>query len=252
MYRFLLYAILVFIFCGFQNSALAQDKEGINTIEHLKDGSVLLESFEKYQVGTIPSDWYNQKGERRPHTYGKKNKSGYKYSVQIEDGDKFLRYAGVSAKHLNFPLVNKDINIYNTPILSWKWRVLDVPKGANEDDDDRNDVAASMYVVFDLGRVLFKKVPKSIRYTWSSSLPKGTELSKFFGNQKVVVIGTGSEGTNGKWRTFQRNIVEDYKRLFGDDPPETPLAILILSEGDSTGQTAKADYDDIKLLPSKN
>ena len=233
---------------GLAADTSGQDREGINTITHRGDGSVLLEDFEKYSVGTIPSDWYNQKGEHRPYTYNKKDQRGYKYSVQEENGNKFLHYKGQNAKHLNFPLVNKDVNIHQTPILSWKWRISQVPKGGNEDDDDRNDVAASIYVVFDLGRVLFKKVPKSIRYTWSSSLPKGKEMSKFFGNQKIVVVGSGSQGTGG-WKTFRRNIVEDYKRLFGDDPPETPLAILVLSDGDNTDSVAEADYDDIMLLP---
>jgi hypothetical protein len=81
-------------------------------------------------------------------------------------------------------------------------------------------------------------------------LEKGTELSKFFGNQKVVVVESGDERT-GKWITFKRNIVEDYRRLFGDDPPKNPIAILILSDGDSTYSWAEADYDDIKLLPEQ-
>lgn len=149
---------------------------------------------------------------------------------------------------MSYPLINKDnINIYNTPVLSWRWRIHDAPENGNEDSDDRNDVAASIYVVFDMGRVaLFKKVPKSIRYTWSSSLEEGTELSKFFGNQKIVVMGKG-EDTGGEWKSFERNIVEDYKRLFGDDPPKKPIAILILSDADDTGVATVADYDDIIL-----
>jgi hypothetical protein len=91
-----------------------------------------------------------------------------------------------------------------------------------------------------------KKVPKSIRYTWSSTLEEGTELSKFYGNQKIVVVESGSD-QKGNWRTFERNIVEDYRRLFGDSPPENPIAILILSDGNSTNSHAKADYDDIML-----
>lgn len=251
MKRLLQVIIISLLIFGGVNTLSAQDREGINTIDHLDDGSVLLEDFESYEVGTIPSEWYNQKGEQRPVTYSPEDKREYKYSVETEDGNKFLRYDGVNAKHLNFPLVNKDINLYETPILSWKWRIFDIPEGGNEDDDDRNDVAASIYVVFDLGRVLFKKVPKSIRYTWSSKLEKGTELSKFFGNQKIVVMGSGSEDT-GQWHTFKRNIVEDYKRMFGDDPPETPLAVLVLSDGNDTGAKAVADYDDIMLLPAEN
>ncbi|MDX1639751.1 MAG: DUF3047 domain-containing protein, partial [Balneolaceae bacterium] len=118
---------------------------------------------------------------------------------------------------------------------------------ANEGSDDRNDSVASVYVVFDFGRVaLFKKVPKSIRYSWSSTLPKGTRLSKLFGNQQILVVHSGPEDT-GQWITFERNLVEDYQRFFGDKPPKTPMAILILSDGNSTGSWVKADYDDFKL-----
>ena len=149
--------------------------------------------------------------------------------------------------HINYPLANKtDVDIYQTPILSWKWRVFDIPKNANEDNKDKNDVAASIYVVFDFGHVLFRKVPKSIRYTWSSTLPVGTELSKFYGNQKIIVMAAGEEGL-GSWQSFERNILEDYQRLFGENPPARPLAILLLSDGDDTNDRVIADYDDIVL-----
>lgn len=241
--------ILTITFCvlsvvSFSN---VQAQSSVNEITKLSNGNVLLENFESYTPGTIPDTWYNQKGERRPALYNEKDKRGYKYRVEAEGEEKFLRYEGVDAKHLNFPLVNKGLNIYETPILSWRWRVFELPDGGNEDKDDRNDVAASIYVVFDMGRVaLLKKVPKSIRYTWSSTLKKGTELSKFYGNQKIVVVESGPEQT-GKWMYFERNIVEDYKRLFGDKPPKNPLAILILSDGNSTKSFVKADYDEIIL-----
>jgi len=208
----------------------------------------MIDDFEDQEVGELPVGWYNQKGEKKPHTFDEELRNTYKYAITEEEGNKFLRFEGIRGKHLNFPLINKDdVDIYETPVLTWKWRIRNTPDGANE--DDKNDVAASIYVVYDMGRVaLFKKVPKSIRYTWSSSLPEGTELSKFFNNQKIVV-GTGEEQA-GEWITFERNIVEDYKRLFGDDPPAKPLAILILSDGDTTNSLSSADYDDIYLKPA--
>ena len=206
-----------------------------------------LEDFESEKIGDLPKRWYNQKGEAKPITYTGELRKTYHYSIMSEQGNQFLRFDGTRGKHMNLPLVEKDdLDIYQTPILSWKWRIWDIPDGANEDDHNKNDAAASIYVVFDLGKVLFKKVPKSIRYTWSSSLPVGTELSKFYGNQKIVVLGSGDEEM-GEWKVFERNIVEDYKRLFGDNPPKTPIAILILSDGISTGKHVKADYDDILL-----
>lgn len=223
----------------------------------LEEGHI-LENFENDEIGTLPHKWYNQKGEQSVTEFSEEEREKYKYEVvKGRGGNKYLKYSGRRAMHLSLPLINKDreniygINIFETPILSWKVRAYKLPENAREDDDSYNDSVASIYVAFDMGRVaLVKKVPKTIRYTWSSTLEKGTELSKFFGNQKVVVVESGDERT-GKWITFKRNIVEDYRRLFGDDPPKNPIAILILSDGDSTHSWAEADYDDIKLLPEQ-
>ncbi|MFA5669170.1 MAG: DUF3047 domain-containing protein [Balneolaceae bacterium] len=232
---------LLLAFFTFQNTLVAQKSPRELSI-------FMIEDFENEEVGNLPANWYNQRGERRPIEFRGDLRKSYSYEVkQEEDGNKYLQFDGMKGKHLNYPLINKDnIDLSKTPILNWRWRIHTTPIGGNEEDDDTNDVAASIYVVFDLGRVLFKKVPKTIRYTWSSSLPVGTELSKFFGNQKIIVMGTG-DSKKGEWQSFERNIVEDYKRLYGDTPPNVPIALLILSDGISTGSHAKADYDDIFL-----
>lgn len=224
---------------------------------HLDNGTVLLENFENDREGSLPQKWYDRDGNKKLINHSKDFTEHYLYEVIGENDNHFLRYEGSGAKHISLPLINEDkdniydINIYDTPILSWKVRAHSLPENANEKVDERNDSVASIYVVFDMGRVaLFKKVPKSIRYTWSTTLDKGETTSKLFGNQQIMVIKSGFEDT-GKWITFERNIVEDYRRMFGDDPPKTPLAILILSDGDSTGSFVKADFDDLKLK-SKN
>lgn len=239
--------ISAILFTFLASVSLIHAQSSVNEVTRLSNGNVLLDDFENYATGTIPDTWYNQKGDHRPALYDPENKRDYQYSITESDGNKFLRYDGSQAKHLNFPLLKKGINIYETPILSWKWRVFELPDGANENDDDRNDAAASIYVAFDMGRIaLFKKVPKTIRYTWSSTQEEGSEFSKLYGNQKIVVVESGPE-RKGEWLTFERNIVEDYKRLFGDNPPENPLAILIMSDGNSTQSSVKADYDQIML-----
>ncbi|WP_440998695.1 DUF3047 domain-containing protein [Fodinibius sp. SL11] len=230
---------------------------GQSEIKKFEDGSILLEDFEDDWVGDLPGDWYDRDGNKPLYEHTIEEQKTYKYKVKKEDGNKFLRYEGTRAKHMGFPLIDKDqnniydINIYDTPILSWKVRAHRLPKDGNEKSSDHNDSVASVYVVFDMGRVaLVKKVPKSIRYTWSSTLPEGETGSKLFGNQQIIVVKSGVQDT-GKWVTFERNLVEDYRRMFGDDPPQNPLAILILSDGNSTDSYVKADYDDIILKPAK-
>lgn len=219
--------------------------------EVLEDGTFLLEDFEDYEKGSIPGNWYDRDGNQQLSEYGAEFLSAYRYRILEQDGNKFLRYEGTDAKHINYPLANKEsINIHQTPILSWKVRAHELPVNANEDNNKRNDSVASVYVVFDMGSVLFREVPKSIRYSWSTTRSEGSEYSKLFGNQRIIIVETGRDRT-GEWVTFERNIVEDYRRLFGEMPPETPLAILILSDGDSTGSFVKADYDDLMLKPSR-
>ena len=240
---------LLFIVSITLNPVFAQDlKDVYNPLKKLKTGGWLIEDFENEPIGGLPGGWYNRDLKRKANH--PEEALLYHYSIQEENGNQFLYFDHTDARHLNLPLKQRpDLNVYETPILSWKWRVEEIPEGADETGDD-NDVAASIYVVFDMGRVaLFKKVPKSIRYTWSSTLKKGSDHSIFFGNQKIVVLESGNENVGSGWIQVKRNIVEDYRRLFGDDPPKKPLAILILSDGDSTNKNAIAYYDDLMFLP---
>ena len=211
-------------------------------------GGLLVEDFESTPLGELPSGWYNR--DFTVQITSPEESYKYRYEVVEEAGNRFLFYNHTDAHHMNFPLGRRtNLHLEQTPILSWKWRVNKLPENASEMDDKRNDAAASIYVVFDMGKVaFFKKVPKSIRYTWSSTLPKGHESSLFFGNQKIVVVESGVQHL-GMWKTFRRNVAEDYRRLFGEEAPERPLAILILSDGNSTGSVAEAAYDDIIFYP---
>lgn len=207
----------------------------------------LIDNFEDEQVGEHPAGWYNRDGSSKVRELSEESRKTYLYRVEREGGNRYLHYEGIEAKHINYPLVNKEgINIHETPILSWRWRVHDLPEGANEKKSDRNDAAASIYVVFEMANYVVKKLPVSIRYTWSTSLPVGTNTSKLLNKQQIEVVESGRDEL-GKWITVERNLLKDYRRLHGGTPPKQPIAILILSDGDSVGDSASADYDDIML-----
>lgn len=225
-------------------------QETVNSIQFGDDGVVYLEDFQHYGVGEIPDEWYNRDGDNIPATYDDPVRSEYRYRVEEENNNKFLRFEGIQAKHLNFPLKDKEgLDIHKTPVLKWKWRIHDIPEGGDENSSDKNDVAASIYVVFDTSRILFQRVPVSIRYTWSSKHPVGSEFSKLRGRQRILVVGTG-EKKKGEWQTFERNLVEDYEHFFGEKPPRRPIAMLILSASDDTHSFTKADYDNFELHPA--
>lgn len=212
----------------------------------MRDGSLLIEDFSGETPGELPSRWMNQKGEAVPALYSEKDRKRYHYRVMEEGENRFLRFEGVHGTHLNFPVAKvENFNISDYPLLTWRWRAHKLPPEGNESRDSTNDVTASIYVVYSVN---WLGIPKVIRYTWSSTLPVGTELSKNFGHQKILVVESG-EDRLGEWITFKRDIREDFRDLHGGTPPDRPLAILILSDGVSTGSEVKADYDDIRFLP---
>lgn len=216
-------------------------------IHKLPSGVIVLENFQKDTLGHLPYNWYDRNGNTKTQFFSPEKRNQFKYSIKQDGDNKYLEYDGSEAQHLNLPLINqKEINIEDTPILSWKWRVWEIPKDGNEDISKKNDSAAGVYVVW--GFTSLFKIPKSVKYTWSSTLPVGTILSHNFNNQKIIILATDSNNL-GKWLTFRRNIYQDYKNLFGENPPDRPIAILILSDGDSTHSLVKADYDDLELIP---
>jgi hypothetical protein len=68
----------------------------------------------------------------------------------------------------------------------------------------------------------------------------------------MVAVESGDENA-GTWVTEERNVYEDYRRLFGEDPPDIG-AVALMTDTDNTGGEATAYYGDITLqtLPARS
>jgi hypothetical protein len=61
----------------------------------------------------------------------------------------------------------------------------------------------------------------------------------------MIVVESGGARLGG-WLHYRRNIVEDYRRAFGEDPGDI-VAVGVLTDSDNTQQWARALYGDITL-----
>ena len=123
--------------------------------------------------------------------------------------------------------------------LRWRWRVHDFPEGSDETDDDKNDSAAAMRLVF--GTNMFAK---RLKYIWSATLPKGTVIKGW--NQYTIVLRSGTDAL-GKWVWEEVNAYQDYRRLFGGDPRPVDF-LALLTDSNNTETVVAADYDDIIFI----
>jgi hypothetical protein len=157
-----------------------------------------------------------------------------------------MRDGDIAALHLNSVdssfsvqgVVNVDVKRY--PVLSWKWKVTQLPKGGDFRRSKSDDQAAQLFLAF--------TKTKAIVYVWDTTAPQGLMESTTpvpFMTVKVVVVRSGSAEL-GKWITESRNVYDDYKKLYGDEPPAVKgMRFQINSQ--HTGTSAESWFADVVL-----
>jgi hypothetical protein len=161
-----------------------------------------------------------------------------------------------------------DIDSSAWPVVRWRWRVVDLIVGAdNQDrysedspvrlmlffDGDRSTLPISEQILMETARLLTgHELPFStLMYIWENRLPVGAVLPNSFTSQvKMIVAGSGPDGRLGQWKVFEHNYVEDYRRAFRR-PPGRLVGVGIMTDTDNTGERIEAFYGDIELKPGR-
>jgi hypothetical protein len=130
--------------------------------------------------------------------------------------------------------------------LCWKWRAVAFPqkkeplKLANRREDD---FAGRIYVVFPGSNFFNSNV---IEYLWDENIPADTFSSSPFSERvKLFVIRSGKPVEGEGWQTEERNLFDDYKRLYGKEPTRPLGAIAIMSDSDNTQTQSACDFGEI-------
>ena len=85
----------------------------------------------------------------------------------------------------------------------------------------------------------------SLNYIWESKKHNMNIITSPYSHEaKMIILQTGNENV-GKWVDQDVNIIEDYRKSFGEDPP--PMAIIaIMNDSDDTGESAVSYIDYIE------
>jgi hypothetical protein len=149
------------------------------------------------------------------------------------------------------------------PVLRWRWKIASpLPRG-DEREKSGDDYAARVYVTFkyEPSRVplltrlkygtikLFKgeRPPyNAICYIWANKLAAGESAPSPYTRRVMMVAARSGEGGAGEWRSEERDVLADYRRLFGEEPP--PYAgVALMTDADDTKGSAEAWYADVSL-----
>lgn len=155
------------------------------------------------------------------------------------------------------------INPKEFPIVRWQWKVDNLLKTSDVSRKDGDDYPARLYITFEYdpdkvsvgkklkykaGRILFGDIPiGAINYVWERKAPVGAVIDNAYTDfVKMVVVESGPQKL-GVWTDELRNIYEDYKNAFGEEPPLIN-GVAIMTDTDNTKERVTAYYGDIVFL----
>jgi Protein of unknown function (DUF3047) len=200
----------------------------VSAAASLAQGPTLpVEDWSKVPVGTtgVPPGWQKQ-------TWGSPK---YDFKIEAEGNGRVLHMKSVKEGSTISKEVKFDIRQY--PVIQWRWKAVTLPKGGDSRKKATDDQACQVYVTF-------PRFPQAVRsrtigYVWDTTAPAGTIAPSEKSGTVTYVIMRSGEGDLGKWMTESRNVLEDYKKIYGEDPGEQVGAVSVASDSNDTDSSAE-------------
>ena len=203
---------------------------------------------------------FNNLENWRPLFFPKINKHTL-YTIEKEGINSYLKAeSNASASGL---LLNKEFNVYDYPNVRWRWKIRNVYRKGNAGEKSGDDYPIRVYVIFKydpavasfgtklkygIAKAIYGEYPphSSLNYIWESRThDKNIIISPFASESKMLVLESGDENA-GKWIEEKIDIIKDYKKAFGEDPPSI-AGLAIMNDSDNTGESSISHIDYIEV-----
>ncbi len=222
---------------------------------HAAPATITAGAFSAARAGTGPPDAWTPirfaRGQRET-----------RYALVAEDGATVVRAdADASASGL-VRRIEVDPRAY--PILDWRWKIANLVEKSDLATKQGDDYAARIYVAFKYDparvsvwnrvkygiiRALYGEYPPhaGINYVWATREPAGTRAWNAYSDRVRMIVVRSGAADLGRWVSESRDVLEDYRAAFGEEPP--PIAgVAIMTDTDDTGERAVAWYGDIRFI----
>jgi Protein of unknown function (DUF3047) len=152
------------------------------------------------------------------------------------------------------------IDPHAQPVMEWRWRVP--AEGASRfENNSRASPPVRLSLAFhgDPAKLDFEDRVKlrmaraltvnglpyaSLLYVWMVGVPVDTVLHSPHTDRVRMIVAESGVKRAGEWITLRRNVVEDFRRAFGEEPDDIVGVGLMTDYGDD-GSRRRALYGDI-------
>lgn len=147
------------------------------------------------------------------------------------------------------------------PVVQWQWKIGNLLKKSDVTRKDGDDYPARLYITFaydssrvglldkakyEAARLLYGQYPPlgALNYIWDSKAAKGSIVPNPYTERAMMIIVESGAADLNRWVTEERNVYEDYKAAFSEEPSSIS-GVAIMTDTDNTGESATAFYGDI-------
>ena len=135
-----------------------------------------------------------------------------------------------------------EFQIQDYPFLHWSWKVAQLPVGGDVRVKESDDQAAQVYIAFPKFPAMTNT--RLIGYIWENEAPKDSVVtSPQWSKLKYIVLRDKTDKLSN-WIRERRNVYEDYKMLFEEEPPKVGGVSLYINS-QHTKSVAESYFDDI-------
>ncbi len=169
-----------------------------------------------------------------------------RYSAEREGETTYLR--AESDGSASAILWKESFNVYEYPHARWRWKIEKIYEKGDAKSKDGDDYPIRVYLIFEKKALLgLISIPTSLNYIWANRV-YGEKIipNAYTGRSMMVLLEEGGDKT-GQWITEEANIIEDYRRAFGEDPPKR-ATIAIMNDSDNTGESSVSYVDFIEIF----
>ncbi|MEN6466507.1 MAG: DUF3047 domain-containing protein [Syntrophaceae bacterium] len=178
-------------------------------------------------------------------------------------GGTCLKAESRAATGLLISKVKFDVKEY--PFMKWRWMVSNVyEKGDNRDrlydnapirvsvlfEYDPASAGLLERMKYDLAKKKYGEYPPryALNYIWASKERDAGQLfnSPLSHRSKIIAL-EGGDKKAGSWVSEEVNVLEDFKRAFGFEPP-SPAAISIMNDSEKTKEESVSYLESIEVF----
>jgi len=168
-----------------------------------------------------------------------------------------------SAASASAIVFKRTFNPYQYPRLRWRWKVDQIFPSADGRTKAGDDYPLRVYVIFQYDpekaglsdklvfgamKAVYGKYPpdSTLNYVWAGSPAAADTITSPYTDRVRIIARQKGPAKVGQWVEETAHIIDDYRKAFGKNPPET-ASIAVMNDSDNTGEAAISYVEFIEI-----